>query len=95
MEFDLPFWISVVEIPAFGFMVLWIMRIRANSDERHEKRQTEIAAVLAELNAYKLQVAREYATTGFLKDVESRIGKRLDEIAEGIKELRGRREHNQ
>jgi len=44
-------------------------------------------AAIAELNAYKLQVAKEYASNGYLKDVEARMLVTMNEIKDSIKEI--------
>ena len=76
MQMDWLTWISVVEIPAIAALagLLW-------------RRMQESAALARELDAFKLQVSKDYATTGYLKDVEERLVKAIDRWGDKMEKL--------
>lgn len=81
---DLMWWITAVELPVLGGLFLLIWRIRGEADMRLDGLDDKLAAGLAQvreaLAAYKLEVAKTYATTGYLKDVERRLTEHLVRI---------------
>lgn len=78
---DLAWWISAVELPVLGGLFLLIRRGLTEADTRLDEldHKLEVAASQAReaLAAYKLEVAKTYATTGTLKDVERRLTEHL------------------
>lgn len=81
---DAVWWITAVELPALGglFWLLW--RIRQDADTRLDDVDRRLEVGLGQtreaLSAYKLEVAKSYATTGYLKDVERRLTEHLVRI---------------
>ncbi|MBF0326556.1 MAG: hypothetical protein HQL42_16000 [Alphaproteobacteria bacterium] len=81
---ELMWWISAVELPALGglFWLMWSNRVTC--DDRDDQIEDKLAVGLAQLrealSAYKLEVAKSYATTGYLKDVERRLTEHLVRI---------------
>lgn len=77
-------WITAVELPALGSLFWIIWRTRSEADSRMDEfaRQLEVglAQTRESLAAYKLEVAKSYATTGYLKDVERRLTEHLVRI---------------
>jgi hypothetical protein len=70
-------WITVIEIPAFGCL-FWIMRQNRLEAEAallkvYREIQANLNVVLENLAQAKLEVARLYATVADLKDVEKRL----------------------
>jgi len=90
---ELQWWIAAVEVPILLALVGWVYRMRAGLEEkleaRDEKRSRDrdqiwkgIRSVQSNLEAYKLDVARQYASVDHLKDVEDRIVKALEKLAD-------------
>ena len=81
---DLSWWITAVELPALGglFVLLWRGRAEADSrmDDLDHKVDVAASQMREALAAYKLEVAKTYATTGTLKDVERRLTEHLVRI---------------
>lgn len=74
---NLAWWISVVELPALAglFWLAWRNRRDADDgldDARHEF-ETGLAHLRDGLAAYKLEVAKSYASIPYLKEVERRL----------------------
>lgn len=74
---DPVWWISVIDIPVMTGLFWMISRNKAEAEACFERiRQIAEAghAQLREsLSAYKLEVAKAYASIGHLKDVEKRV----------------------
>lgn len=74
---DLIWWITVVEIPALTglFWLVWRNRREQEDDLQRHRQVTEKALAQAReaLSAYKLEVAKTYASISYLKDVERRL----------------------
>ncbi|MEO0391681.1 MAG: hypothetical protein AAF213_00385 [Pseudomonadota bacterium] len=74
---DLIWWITIVEIPALTALalIIWRTRVdgqRANTDST--RRASEMLDdIRTELAAFKLDVARSYASVALLKDTEKRL----------------------
>ena len=78
--------------PLVGFVVailgLW-WRVETRISAGAVKAQAKAEQVEKDLNEFKLTVAKEYAPNGWVKDVESRMVTRFDQIMD---ELHGIRE---
>lgn len=74
---DPIWWISVVELPALGglFWLLWRTRHDGEQALEAQRRQmeAEIIGLRQCLSDYKLEVAKSYASVGYLADVERRL----------------------
>lgn len=81
MSVDMVWWITVVEIPVLTALWWLIWRTRRDHEttlERHRQRlDTCIIQAREALASYKLEVAKSYASTGQLKDVEQRLTSHL------------------
>lgn len=81
---DLAWWITAVELPALGGLFVLIWRGRAEADDRMDEIDHKVEVAGSQLRealaAYKLEVAKTYATTGTLKDVERRLTEHLVRI---------------
>jgi len=79
--FDTGWWITAVELPCLGGMALLLWRSRQDWDKRIDELEHRLEIGLGQsrdaLSAYKLEVAKSYATTGYLKDVEQRLTEHL------------------
>lgn len=77
-------WISAVELPVLGGLFLLFWRFRQDADQRLDDLDHRIdvgdAQAREALAAYKLEVAKTYATHGTLKDVERRLTEHLVRI---------------
>lgn len=77
MSMDIVWWITVVEIPALTGLWWLIWRTRRDQDIAFEKHRQRLDAAVAQareaLAAYKLEVAKSYASTAQLKDLEKRL----------------------
>ena len=77
IAFDPVWWISVVDIPVMTGLFVLLNRYRNEADAGIERiRQladTGHAQLRESLAAYKLEVAKAYASISHLKDVERRV----------------------
>jgi hypothetical protein len=81
---DLAWWVTAVELPALGGLFVLIWRTRSEADTRMDEIDHKVDVASSQsreaLAAYKLEVAKTYATTGTLKDVERRLTEHLVRI---------------
>lgn len=81
---DLRWWITAVELPVLGAMAMTVWRVRHEADHRIDELEHRLDVGMGQareaLAAYKLEVAKSYATTGYLKDVEQRLTEHLVRI---------------
>jgi lipopolysaccharide biosynthesis regulator YciM len=74
---ELVWWITVVDIPALSALFWLIWRTRREADEAidhlHDKMDKRSSQFRESLSAFKLEVAKSYATAGDMKDLEGRI----------------------
>ncbi|HSV29415.1 MAG TPA: hypothetical protein VLL76_07645 [Candidatus Omnitrophota bacterium] len=81
---DLIWWVTAVELPALGGLFVLIWRSRSEHADRCDEIEDKLTHVESQareaLAAYKLEVAKSYATTGYLKDVERRLTEHLVRI---------------
>lgn len=88
VNFNLAWWISVVELPALASLFWLIWRARRDSDTAINDSQHEFETGLRflrdALGAFKLEVAKNYASISYLKEVERRLTDHLVRIEEKI-----------
>lgn len=88
---DLAWWISAIELPALGglFWLIWRTRREGEQTDADIRRtcELEIGSVRAEIAAYKLEVAKSYASIDYLKDVDKRLSGHLETIEEKLDAL--------
>ncbi len=95
-EIDFLWWVRMVEIPILAALIRWIWRNQICSEEQIDevRKNSETMAVDGReaLSAFKLEVAKNYVSISYLKDVEGRltnhllrIEKKLDEVTIGDK----------
>ncbi|MDV7341733.1 hypothetical protein RYZ26_19180 [Terasakiella sp. A23] len=74
---DLIWWITAVELPAMAslFWMIWRNRQDFDNEISDLREHTEISFSNARenLSAYKLEVAKNYASIAYMKDVERRL----------------------
>ncbi|GAB6052895.1 hypothetical protein JCM17960_17150 [Magnetospira thiophila] len=74
---DVIWWITAVEIPALAGLFWLIWRTRQETEDALERSchemENQVARVREGLSAYKLEVAKSYASIALLKDVEKRL----------------------
>ena len=96
---DPVWWIGVVEMPALIGLFWFAWRNRrdgdvALDDARHEF-ETGLSYLRESLSAYKLEVAKSYASIGYLKEVERRLTDHLlrieDKLGAAVRSARGER----
>ncbi|CAA7612776.1 hypothetical protein [Magnetospirillum sp. SS-4] len=91
--FDPGWWITAVELPVLGGLALTIWRTRHEADSRVDALEHRLEIGLGQtreaLSAYKLEVAKSYATTGYLKDVEQRLTEHLVRIEAKLDTVQG------
>ena len=77
-------WITAVELPLLGGMFWFFWRARRESDDalsRHQRQIDQTVSLLRDnVAAYKLEVAKSYASLDCLKDVERRLTRHLQRI---------------
>lgn len=92
---SLVWWITVVEIPAMAglFWIVWTTarqsREALDGVERHV--ELALAHLRQNLDAYKLDVAKTYASIAYIKDVERRLTRHLIRIEEKLDQQRAPR----
>lgn len=81
---DLVWWITLVEIPALAGLLGLLLKSRRDADmavkELADRLQIAAAQLRQGLDAFKLEVARTYASTAALKETETRLTERLMRI---------------
>lgn len=74
---DLIWWISIVEIPSLTALTILLLRTRAEMHQAGSRIGDEARRLSDELQrdlaAFKLEVARSYASVALLKDSEKRL----------------------
>lgn len=74
---DLSWWITVIELPVLGglFWLIWHGRQESEETSQHLRDviETRNAQMREALSAFKLEVAKNYASISDLKDLESRL----------------------
>jgi hypothetical protein len=85
---NLSWWISVVEIPVFVGM-FWIVRnnisyIEKCMKENEEKSKKDIISVMESVASLRVDVALNYASISYIKDVEHRLTAHLLRIEDKI-----------
>ncbi len=91
---DLIWWITAVDLPVMGGLFWLNWRTRRDSqiaidDSRHEL-ETGLAFIRERLSAFKLEVAKSYASISYLKEVERRLTNHLVRIEDKL-DATGRR----
>lgn len=100
---ELAWWITVVDLPAMGGLLLLIWRTRRDSEStaRHlrdviDTRNSQMRDALA---AFKLEVAKSYASIADMRELETRlvahllrIEAKLDKTAMKTEALQARKE---
>ncbi len=73
----LVWWITAVDIPALSGLLWLVLKIRHDSanaiDTLHETLDVRCTQLREGLSAFKLEVAKSYASVTDMKDLESRI----------------------
>ena len=91
---DLIWWITAVELPALAslFWMIWRNRSDMNTEIADLREHTDNVMTNSRenLSAYKLEVAKNYASIAYMKDVERRltghlvrIENKLDQVPRG------------
>ncbi|HJN25728.1 MAG TPA: hypothetical protein QGG18_08580 [Rhodospirillales bacterium] len=85
---DLIWWITVVEIPALAglFWLNWRNRrdVETELDDARHENETGMRWLRDNLAAYKLEVAKNYASITYLKEVERRLTGHLIRIEDKL-----------
>ena len=75
--FDMNWWVTVIQIPVLGgmFWLIWHIRNESENAERHlrdliDTRHSQMREGLA---AFKLEVAKTYASVTEMRELESRL----------------------
>lgn len=73
----LAWWITIFDLPAMGGLLLLIWRTRADGEEAaaylRELLETRTSQLREGLNAFKLEVAKNYASQNDLRALEQRL----------------------
>ncbi|MFC7332462.1 hypothetical protein [Rhodocista pekingensis] len=74
---DLAWWITAIDLPALGGLFWLILKVRKDADAALERARAGIDATSVQMRealaAYKLEVAKTYASLGTLREVEQRL----------------------
>jgi len=80
-------WILVVcVLPLFRMMWVRVDRSTTELHERIDKAEAKVVQANESLAAYKLEVAKQYASIAYLKDVERRLTSHLTRIEKKLDE---------
>lgn len=78
---DMIWWITAVELPALAGLFWMSWRFHRDASTAIQKTRLDcdggLARVRESLSAYKLEVAKSYASLGHLKEVERRLTRHL------------------
>lgn len=81
---DIVWWIGAVELPALAglFWLIWRSKreLEEAVDAEREHAHQAHADLRESLSAYKLEVAKSYASIGYIKDIERRLTEHLVRI---------------
>ncbi len=81
---DLPWWISAVEAPTISALFMFVIKSRREAERKVallEGSITHLRGNIMELvSAFKLEVAKSYASTQSLREVEGRLVAHLNRI---------------
>ncbi len=81
LSIDLLWWISVVELPALATLFGLVWRNRSGMEKAIEKNhhiaEFNASQIREALAAYKLEVAKSYASLTYLNAVEKRLTEHL------------------
>lgn len=85
---DVFWWISAVEIPVLASLFWFVLKSRHELDRNAENNRRFFDRGTAQLKealfAYKLEVAKSYASISYIKDLEKRITSHLLRIEEKL-----------
>lgn len=88
-------WLTMVEIPVFFALFRMLIKLRNDMEDAvatsRNHGEKGIASVREALSDFKLHVARNYVSTAYLKDVETRITDHLLRIEKKLDDV-GRRQ---
>ncbi len=88
MDLDLSWWIQVVEIPVIASLFVWVRNQKVQIDIVIEKVRENyllyVESIKKDLADYKLDVARNYVSMNYLKDVETRLTNHLLRIEQKL-----------
>lgn len=87
-EVDLSWWISVVEIPVFAGL-FYIVRNNMSYLEKcikknEEQSKKDVISMIQNISSFRVDVAMNYASISYLKDVEQRLTAHLLRIEEKL-----------
>jgi len=92
---DAAWWITAVEIPALAGLYWLIWRNRRDADgaidRAKEACETGLSRLRDNLAAYKLEVAKSYASIAYLREVEKRLTEHLLRIEDKLDAVTTRR----
>mgnify|MGYP006421770313 CR=1 FL=1 len=81
---NIVWWITVVEVPALGGLLLMIWRVKAELESALDTQVNRVAAdldtVRDKLAAHKVEVAERYVSLDTLRDTEGRLTAHLVRI---------------
>jgi len=92
---DVVWWITAVEIPALAGLYWLIWRNRRDTDTAVAGGRAACEAAITRLSdnlaAYKLEVAKSYASIAYLREVEKRLTGHLLRIEDKLDAVNSRR----
>lgn len=78
---DFMWWVSMIEIPVVTALIGFLWKVRQDSERGlnriRDLMEARHAQIREGLSAYKLEVAKSYAQTSDMKDLEERLTRHL------------------
>jgi hypothetical protein len=88
IDFNLTWWITAFEMPALAGLFWMVWRGRHDTDaaigDAEHEFETGLQYLRDALSAFKLEVAKSYASISYLKEVERRLTDHLVRIEEKL-----------
>ncbi len=86
---DFAWWLTAVQVPVLAGLFRLVQQARARSDVAERGFNDRLAGIRDDLAAYKLEVARTYASLVHLKEVETRLTEHLLRIEAKLDQAHG------
>lgn len=91
LDMALQWWVVGVEVPVIGGLLWLILKVRRDVEHRRDELREALIDrernLMDTVNAFKLDVAKHYASLDHLKEVEGRLTDHLNRIEQKVTPL--------